>query len=180
MANSFMKPFHLKKWVDNNHHLLKPPVGNAQIFHGNEDFIVMVVGGPNARKDFHVNQGEEIFYQLEGEIEVGLMVDDDQTSGRKKEEKIRIGEGDMFLLPSGIPHCPRRGSGTIGLVIERYRNESELDGFQWYCENCGHFMHEAKIMVSDIVKELPIVMDAFYTSEENSTCRNCGNRMEKP
>lgn len=180
MSKPIRKPFHLKSWVEENRHLLKPPVGNAQIFHDNEDFIVMVVGGPNSRKDFHVNLGEEIFYQLEGEIELGLMVDDPENPGKKKQEKISLGEGDMFLLPSGIPHCPRRGPNTIGLVIERYRDTSELDRFQWYCESCGHFLHESKIQVSDIVKELPVVMDSFYNSDTLPVCKKCATKMLKP
>ena len=173
-------PFNLKTWIETNRHLLKPPVGNAQIYHGNEDFIVMVVGGPNARKDFHVNLGEEIFYQLEGNIEVGVMVDDPTSASGKREEKIRINEGDLFLMPPNLPHCPRRGPGTVGLVIERYRDQNELDGFQWFCEECGHFMHEAKIKVADIVKELPVAMQAFYDSESLSTCSNCGTKMKAP
>ena len=173
------KPLHLAKWIEDNRHLLKPPVGNQQIYHGNEDFIVMVVGGPNARKDFHVNKGEEIFFQLEGEIEVGIMEDDEEFPGKKREEKIKIGAGELFLLPAGLPHCPRRGPGTIGLVIERYRNENEEDGFQWYCPGCGQLMHEQFVRVSDIVKQLPLVMNAFYEGPE-STCQNCGTQVDRP
>jgi 3-hydroxyanthranilate 3,4-dioxygenase len=175
-----MKPINLKNWIEAHRHLLKPPVGNQQIFTDNKDFIVMVVGGPNARKDFHVNQGEELFYQLEGEIEIGLMLEDPDHKGQFKEDKLTIGEGDLFLLPAGVPHCPRRGPGTIGLVIERPRLSDELDGFQWYCEKCGHLLHETKIPVTDLVKELPVVMDAFYNHDTQPICQKCGTRMERP
>jgi 3-hydroxyanthranilate 3,4-dioxygenase len=177
MQKSFSMPFSIQNWVEENRHLLKPPVGNAQIYKGNDDFLVMVVGGPNARKDFHTNQGEELFYQLEGEIELGLMVEDPEKSGKLREQKIPIKPGDLFLLPANIPHCPRRGPNTVGIVIERYRNPDELDGFQWYCENCGELLHEAKIPVSDIVGQLPVVMDGFYANPKVSTCKNCGTRM---
>lgn len=139
--------------------------------------MVMVVGGPNSRKDFHVNHGEEIFYQLEGEIEVGLMVDDPELGGNKKEMQVKIGPGEMFLLPANVPHCPRRGPQSVGLVIERYRSENEEDGFQWYCENCGKLLHESRVKVADIVGQLPKVMAAFFADDSLCTCKHCGTKM---
>lgn len=180
MAKKFLPPFSLQKWIAENRHLLKPPVGNQQIYKGNDDFMVMVVGGPNARKDFHVNRGEELFFQLEGEIELGLMLEDENKPGKRREEKVKIGPGEMFLLPPMVPHCPRRPAQTVGLVIERYRSGIETDGFQWYCENCGELLYEENIPVSDIVGQLPEVMNRFYASEDKSTCTRCGTRMIKP
>ncbi len=116
------KPFNIKKWVDENRHLLKPPVGNQQVYKGNDDFIVMVVGGPNSRKDYHYNEGEEFFYQLEGDIKVKIIEDG-------KPVDIMINEGDIFLLPPKTPHCPQRPANTIGIVIERYREPAEFDKF---------------------------------------------------
>lgn len=161
MKQPFLMPFSITQWVEENRHLLKPPIGNTQLFTDNKDFIVMVVGGPNTRKDFHVNQGEEIFYQLEGDIELGLMLEDPSNPGKKAETKVAIRAGELFLLPGNIPHCPRRGPNTVGLVIERYRETTELDGFQWYCEKCGELLHESRLAVSDIVGQLPIAMEAF-------------------
>lgn len=180
MSKKILPPFSLQKWIAENRHLLKPPVGNQQIYKGNDDFMVMVVGGPNARKDFHVNRGEELFFQLEGSIELGLMLDDDARPGKKREEKITIGPGEMFLLPPMIPHCPRRPALSAGLVIERYRSNTETDGFQWYCENCGELLYEENIPVSDIVAQLPELMNRFYQSPEKSTCSRCGVRMSQP
>lgn len=161
------KPFNLKKWIDDNRHLLKPPVGNQQVYKGNEDFIVMVVGGPNARKDFHYNEGEELFYQLEGTINLRIINDGIV-------QNIPLSEGDMFLLPPRTPHLPQRPANTIGLVIERYRNPNEKDGFLWFCENCNHKLYEEFVEVKDIVKQLPEVMNRFYTSKELCTCQKCG------
>lgn len=165
-------PLNLKIWIDQHRHLLKPPVGNQQVYKLNKDFIVMVVGGPNARKDYHYNEGEELFYQLEGNIKLKIIED-----GEKK--VIDMNEGDMFLLPPRTPHSPQRGANTIGLVIERYRNPSELDGFMWFCESCGQKLHEEFVAVSDIVVQLPIVFEQFYSSEKLKCCKNCGEIFKK-
>lgn len=166
-------PFNLQQWIDNNRHLLKPPVGNQKIFKANDDFIVMVVGGPNARKDYHYNEGEELFYQLEGNIIVRI-----QEEGKPRD--IQIKAGDMFLLPPKVPHSPQRPAGSVGLVIERYRKKVEQDGFQWYCENCNHLLHEEYFTLTDIVTQLPIVMKNFYDSEEKRCCTKCGAVMDAP
>ena len=136
-AMSVTMPFNVKKWINDNRSLLKPPVGNQCIYKDAENFIVMVVGGPNARKDYHFNESEELYYQLEGNI-VLKIIDD----GVPKD--IPINEGDMFLLPPRTPHSPQRGEGTVGLVIEKIRTDEkdEKDGFLWFCENCGNLLHE--------------------------------------
>ncbi len=166
-------PFNLKKWIDENRHLLKPPVGNQQVYKANEDFIVMVVGGPNARKDYHFEDGEELFYQLEGDITVNIQEDG-------KARVIEIKEGDMFLLPPNTPHSPRRPANTVGLVIERYRTEKEEDACIWYCEKCNTKLHEEHFPLKDIVTQLPQILNAFYEDESLRTCKNCGDVMEVP
>jgi 3-hydroxyanthranilate 3,4-dioxygenase len=170
---SFTPPFNIKKWIEENRHLLKPPVGNRQVFKGNDDFIVMVVGGPNSRKDFHYNEGEEFFYQLEGDINVRIMQDG-------KPVDIPIQEGEIFLLPPRTPHLPQRKANTIGLVIERYRKAHEKDGCMWFCENCNHKLYEEFFALTDIVTQLPLVMEKFYASAELRTCKSCGTVMEPP
>lgn len=166
--------FNLKQWIDEHRHILKPPVGNAQLWKEvHPEFIVMVVGGPNSRKDFHVDAGEELFYQLEGNIVVRI-VEDGQI------RDVQINEGDVFLLPANVPHSPQRGPDTVGLVVERTRHEGELDGFQWYCENCGTKLHEVFLQVTDITTQLKPVFDAFWADADARTCRNCGTVMEPP
>lgn len=165
-------PFNFKKWIDENRHLLKPPVGNIQVWKDTE-FIVMVVGGPNSRKDYHYNEGEEFFYQLEGDVVVKII-----DEGKPRD--IHIKEGDIFLLPPRTPHSPQRGPNTVGLVIERERATKELDGFMWYCENCGEKLYEEYEYVTDIVKQLPPIFDRFYNNPEHCTCKNCGTVMERP
>jgi 3-hydroxyanthranilate 3,4-dioxygenase len=167
------QPFNLKAWIDEHRDLLKPPVGNQVIYKDNSDFIVMVVGGPNKRKDYHIDAGEEIFFQLEGDVKVRLMLEDGPKT-------FDIREGDMFMVPAGVPHMPIRPAGTAGLVIERYRKPNEKDGFLWVCENCGQKLHEEYIEVSDIVEQLPVVMNLFFENEDLHTCKNCGTVMAKP
>ena len=167
------RPFNVQTWIDEHRHLLKPPVGNQQVFKDNQDFIVMVVGGPNARKDYHVDAGEELFWQIEGTMTVKIIEDG-------KSVDINIGPGEMFLLPPHVPHSPRRPAGTVGLVLERYRTTEEPDGFQWYCENCGHKLHEEFALITDIVAQLPPIMNKFWASEALRTCQNCGTYMDAP
>lgn len=166
-----LSAFNFKKWIEENRHLLKPPVGNKCMVDG--DLIVMVVGGPNARKDYHYDEGAEFFYQIEGDIIVKVIED-----GKPKD--VHIKEGDMFYLPPRVPHSPQRPANTIGLVIERKRDEIELDGFQWYCENCGNLLHEKKFVLENIVTQLPPILQEFYDSEDLRTCKKCGTVMEPP
>lgn len=167
------KPFNLSRWIEDHKHLLKPPVGNQQVYKDNEDFIVMVIGGPNARKDFHYNEGEELYYQYQGTINLKIRKAD-------KVKDIPIREGEMFLLEGKVPHLPQRGADTIGLVIERYRKKGEKDGFIWYCEHCGEILYQEYLEVHDIVNQLKTLMEKFYQSEKLRTCNNCGEIMEPP
>jgi 3-hydroxyanthranilate 3,4-dioxygenase len=166
-------PFNLNAWIEEHRHLLKPPVGNQQIYKGNDDYIVMVVGGPNSRKDYHYNEGEELFYQLEGNIIVRI-----QEDGKPRD--ISIKAGDMFLLPAKVPHSPQRPAGSVGLVIERYRKSEEKDGFHWYCENCNNLLYEEYFDLKDIVTQFPGIMKNFYDSEERRCCKKCGAKMDAP
>jgi 3-hydroxyanthranilate 3,4-dioxygenase len=167
-----LKAFNFRQWIDEHRHLLKPPVGNKQVFTDSE-FIIMVVGGPNSRKDFHVDPGEEFFYQLEGAITLSVV-----QEGKRVD--VAIGEGDIFLLPPNMPHSPRRPANTVGLVIERTRHSGELDGFQWYCENCDTKLYEEFIEVTNIETQLQPVFERFFGSIEHRTCRSCGTVMERP
>lgn len=173
MSEKIKRPFNFKTWIDEHRHLLKPPVMNQVVYHDNQDFIVMVVGGPNKRKDFHYNETEEFFYQLEGNMVLKIVEDE-------KVVDIPINEGDIFLLPPRTPHSPRRTANSVGLVMEIKRPKTVEDGFLWYCENCGTKLYEAKLPVSDIVKDLPIVMNKFYEDKSLCTCKNCGEVMENP
>ena len=170
---SKFKAFSFRQWIDDHRHLLKPPVGNKMVFEETDDFIVMVVGGPNARKDFHYNEGEEFFYQIEGDINLRVMDGDEVVD-------IPIREGDIYLLPPKVPHSPQRPANTVGLVIERKREKGEKDGFQWYCEKCGNKLYDEYFKLENIVTQLPPVMERFYKSDEKRSCGNCGATMQPP
>jgi 3-hydroxyanthranilate 3,4-dioxygenase len=165
-------PINFKKWIDEHRHLLKPPVGNKVVYEDSE-FIIMVVGGPNARKDYHYDEGEEFFYQIEGDMTVKVVED-----GVPRDVKIR--QGEIFLLPARIPHSPQRPANTVGLVIERKRETAELDGFMWFCEKCGNKLYEEFVTLTNIVTQLPPIFDRFYNTPEHCTCRKCGTKMERP
>ena len=168
---ALMPPFNFKKWIDEHRHLLKPPVGN-QLVWKDQEFIVMVVGGPNSRTDFHIDESEEFFYQLEGDINLRIIED-----GKPRDLPIR--EGDIFLLPPKVPHSPQRPAGTVGLVIERRRQPHEQDGFAWFCPRCDSKLYEEYLHVSNIVTQLPPVFDRFYSDVKNCTCKQCGFQMTR-
>lgn len=166
------RPFNLKQWINDNRDLLKPPVGNKNLYADAGDYIVMIVGGPNARKDYHFNETEELFYQLEGNIVVRIQEDG-------KPVDIPIQEGEMFLLPARIPHRPERPAHSIGLVIECKRPEEHiLDGLQWYCDKCNNKLHEYRFHLENIEKDFLPRFREFYGSEELRTCNKCGTKME--
>ena len=163
--------FNFRQWIDENRSQLKPPVGNKRVFHDG-DFIIMVVGGPNARQDYHVDPGQEFFYQLEGDMVLRTMQD-----GRPVDVPIRAGE--VLLIPPNMPHSPQRPANTVGLGIERARRAGELDGFQWYCDSCGHLLYEEFFPLTDIEKQFPPVFERFFASTERRTCARCHAVMER-
>ena len=166
-----LAPFNLKQWINDNRDLLKPPVSNKNLYHEAGDFIVMVVAGPNARKDYHYNESEELFFQIEGDITVRI-----QHEGKPKD--IWVKEGDMFLLPANTPHSPMRGENTIGLVIERVRKGTALtDGLFWFCENCNEELKSYRFHLENIEKDFIPRFKEFYSSEAMRTCKSCGHVM---
>lgn len=169
---SITRPFNFKKWIDENRHLLKPPVGNKVVYE-NTEFIVMVVGGPNSRKDYHFNESEEFFYQLEGDITVKIQEDG-------KAVDVPIKEGDIFLLPPRVPHNPMRGPNTIGLVMERKRRDGEQDGLMWFCEKCNFPLYDKKFKLTNIMTQFQETFNYFYGNIDLRTCKKCGNVMEPP
>ncbi len=167
-----MKPFNLTQWLEKNRDKLKPPVGNKNLFPESDDYIVMVVAGPNARKDYHYNETEEFFYQLEGTIKVIVQVD-----GERKE--MELGPGDMYLHPARTPHSPVRSANSIGLVVERKRaGKGYTDGLLWFCENCNQKLHEVYFELHDIEQDFLPHYEHFYNSPNLRTCKACGTVME--
>jgi 3-hydroxyanthranilate 3,4-dioxygenase len=167
-----LPPINFKNWIEKNRHLLKPPVGN-QVVYKDTEFIIMVVGGPNTRKDYHINEGEEFFYQLEGDMILRI-----REKGKPKD--IQINEGEILLLPSNVPHSPQRFANTVGLVVERKRHANELDGFQWYCDMCHAVLYNKSVPLTDIVKQLPPIFEEFWNNDDARTCKHCNAYLDKP
>ncbi|KAG5955447.1 3-hydroxyanthranilic acid dioxygenase [Claviceps arundinis] len=166
-------PINLPKWLDENSHLLQPPVNNYCVY--NEDFTVMIVGGPNARTDYHINQTPEWFYQHRGAMM--LKVVDDGIF-----RDIIIRQGDMFLLPPNTPHNPVRFANTIGLVLEQRRPAESIDRMRWYCASCPHsgpdaeavIVHEAAFHCIDLGSQIKSAVEDFKNNDEKRRCGKCG------
>lgn len=158
-------PFSLRTWIEEHRDLLKPPVGNSMLYNG--EFMVMVVGGPNQRSDFHVNPSEELFYQIEGDVTLKVIED-----GKVRDLPIR--QGDIFLLPPGIPHSPQRPANTVGLVVEHRRPENAKDHLRWYCPQCGDIVHDVNFHTIDLGKQLKPIIEEFRSNAALRTCKKCG------
>ena len=163
--------FNLQEWIDAHRHLLKPPVGNKCIV--DADYIVMVVGGPNERTDYHYEDGPEFFYQIEGEMILRIQEDG-------KPRNIPIKAGEMFYLPPHVPHSPQRMPDSVGLVIERKRLAHEQDALMWFCERCNAKIFEEFFHLTDIETQFHAVFERFYRSDVNRTCIACGHLNPAP
>lgn len=162
-----LSAFNFSGWIEKNKHLLKPPVGNAQIWE-DADLMVTIIGGPNKRTDFHDDPVEEFFYQMKGDMVLKIADNGDFYD-------IPIREGEIFLLPAHTRHSPQRPQeGSIGLVVEPKRPPNELDAFDWYCFECNALVHRVEVELKSIVRDLPPIYDAFYSDEKARTCKNCG------
>ncbi|HIF59876.1 MAG TPA: 3-hydroxyanthranilate 3,4-dioxygenase [Rhodospirillales bacterium] len=160
--------FNLKEWVEENKEKLKPPTAAVTVLR-NEKYMVTIVGGPNSRTDYHVNQGTEFFYQLTGTMI--LTVQENQQV-----RDIPISEGEIYLLPPMTPHAPQRPKNTVGLVVESIRQPEELDTHQWYCQKCNHLLFEKSAYLEVMERDMPPIFDAYYSNTENQTCDKCGYR----
>ncbi|AXT20689.1 3-hydroxyanthranilate 3,4-dioxygenase [Flavobacteriaceae bacterium AU392] len=161
--SNLVTPINFKAWIEENRHLLKPPVGNKVVWKDG-DYIVMVVGGPNSRKDYHYNETPEFFYQVEGDIVLKVI-----DEGEPKD--IHIKEGEIFILPPKVPHSPQRGANTVGLVIEYPRPKGVKDKLQWYSEKNGSLIYEEEFTLENIETDMPAIFDRYYNNIEkrNST-----------
>lgn len=170
--SKLFQPINFKSWIEENRHLLKPPVGNKVVWK-DADFIVMVVGGPNSRKDYHYNETPEFFYQIEGDIILKVI-----ENGASRD--IHIKEGDIFLLPPKVPHSPRRGANTVGLVIEYPRDRNMRDALLWFCENCTTKLYEEDFKLDNIETDLPLIFANYYGDVKKRCCQNCKTVMQPP
>jgi 3-hydroxyanthranilate 3,4-dioxygenase len=170
--SKLVQPLNFQKWINEHRHLLKPPVGNKCVW-DNGEYIVMVVGGPNSRKDYHYNETPEFFYQVEGDMILKII---DQG----KQVDVAINQGDIYLLPAKVPHSPQRKENTVGLVIEYPRSKGMMDALEWYCEQCNSQLYREEFALGNIETDMPKIFDAYYSDDKKCTCSDCGTKMEAP
>ena len=162
------KPFNFQRWIDAHREFLQPPVGNRRLFDNDTDMVVMVIGGPNQRTDYHDDPVGEFFFQVHGDML--LKVND---GGTFLDVPIRAGE--VFYLPPHVRRSPQRPQpGSIGLVVEGTRRSDDIDGFEWFCFNCGELLHRVELIISDIAQDLPPLFEQFYTNDDARCCGKCG------
>lgn len=165
-------PFSQRAWIEANLPRALGAIGNKEVFKGS-DFIYQIIKGPNARNDFHLDPFDEIFFQIQGDIFVHVI-----DEGR--ERRIPVREGEVFLLPRGVYHSPRRPANTVGLVLERPRKADELDAIAWFCPACAGKLHEVQFWCDDIEKGLKSVIEAFNADPALRTCKRCGSVLPDP
>jgi 3-hydroxyanthranilate 3,4-dioxygenase len=163
-----LSTYHLKKWVEENAALFNPPFRTNRLLVHLKDFLVMVLRGPNTRLDFHIEPGDEFFYQIQGDMELVL-----KPEGERRHSVI-IREGEIFVCPGGLPHSPRRFESTWGLVIERKRRQEEIEEFAWFCERCDALVLSRAMKQGNIPAQVSAVYSEFNADLALRTCRSCG------
>ncbi|KLO09533.1 3-hydroxyanthranilic acid dioxygenase [Schizopora paradoxa] len=167
-------PLNLPRWLAENADKLQPPVNNFCLYDG-KDYVIMAVGGPNERNDYHMNETEEWFYQYKGEMLLRV-VDGEEF------KDIRIGEGEMFLLPANTPHNPVRFADTVGIVVERVRPDDATDRLRWYCKSGLHdkpsIILEVSFHVTDLGTQLKPLIRNWIENEDLRRCKGCGTVAE--
>ncbi|PRP80541.1 hypothetical protein PROFUN_11854 [Planoprotostelium fungivorum] len=169
-----LPPINFSKWIEENKHKLQPPVGAFPLYQ-DSTFVVMAVGGPNRRTDYHINQTDEFFYQYKGDMILKVCED-----GVFRD--IPIKEGELFVLPANTPHSPQRFENTVGLVIESKRAPDAIDQLQWYCDKCKNVIVNKQFHVEglDLGAKLKPLIEEYYASDEQRTCKECGNLHQPP
>lgn len=188
--HKFTMPFNLHQWIDEHREQLKPPVCNKQIF-AEDDYIVMVVGGPNNRSDFHYNETPELFYQIEGEMQLSIVKNSaeqclslfkdcsNESDCAVEIIDIEIKAGEIFLLPPKVLHSPQRFENSVGLVVEQQRATSQQDALFWFCPQCKTPLYHEQFLLKNIETDLPKVFDNFFQNQKHCQCRQCGHITEK-
>jgi len=160
MPSSDINKINVNQWIKENEAQFLPPVCN-KLMHNNQ-LTIMFVGGPNVRKDYHFEEGEELFYQIKGDMCLKVL---EQNQHRD----IIIKEGEIFLLPACIPHSPNRFQNTVGFVMERRREDDELDCLRYYQDQSTDRLFERWFHTTDLGLQLGPVIKEFFASEEYRT-----------
>ena len=162
-----LQGFNLRQWIDDN----RADWGQRRVIWQDSDFIAFVTRGPNRRKDYHINPGDEIFYQLEGELNLHYLKQD-------QHELAVLKAGDIFLLPKLVPHSPRRADGSWTYVVERKRGPNEMDRFIWPCEKCAGTLYQTEVRFDDPGDAVKNATDSLKADPTLTTCKRCGAVLE--
>jgi 3-hydroxyanthranilate 3,4-dioxygenase len=137
--------------------------------------LAFVARGREYRSEFHINPGDVVMLMLKGEMRLHYRTPDG------KEDVAVLPEGSAIFTPAGVPHSPRFPPDAFLLVLERKRQEGEIDRFHWYCRECDNFLHEETFVVSDYTADpVSLAYKRFFDSEEFRTCKKCGDVMPAP
>jgi 3-hydroxyanthranilate 3,4-dioxygenase len=162
-----LQGFNLRKWIDEN----RGNWGQRRVIWQDSDFIAFVTRGPNRRKDYHINGGDEIFYQLEGELNLHYL--------RENQREVAVlNAGELFLMPRRMPHSPRRADGSWTLVVERTRRANEMDHFIWPCEKCGNTIYATEVRFDDPGDAVKNATASLQADSALATCRKCGQVLD--
>ncbi|XP_070578868.1 3-hydroxyanthranilate 3,4-dioxygenase-like [Ptychodera flava] len=153
--------YNKEKWLKENQQHFLPPVCN-KMMHDAGQMKSFFVGGPNVRKDYHIEEGEELFFMVKGDMCLKIVE-------QGKNVDVPIKEGEIFLLPARIPHSPQRQKDTIGLVLERERSEDELDGLRYYVDGTLDSLYEKWFHCVDLGTQLAPIIKGFFASEQYKT-----------
>jgi len=168
-----LSKFNLQQWIEEN----RGNWGRRRTVWEDSDFITVVHRGPNRGKQFHINEGDEIFYQLEGELNFHYINSSD------KREVLVLKPGEMFLLPANVPHSPRREEGSWTLVVERKRRPDKIDRWVWFCKSATTSSTRRR---RDPAKD-PAIKANITVENTNkrlrsdlalSTCKRCGETLK--
>ncbi|MGH0179972.1 UNVERIFIED_CONTAM: hypothetical protein FKN15_002988 [Acipenser sinensis] len=114
-------------------------------------------------------QGYSTVHREHGELQ-GYSTVHREHGSMVKQSKCQYEAGfalQMFLLPARIPHSPQRQAGTVGLVIERQRLQSETDGLRYYVDNSTAVLFERWFYCENLGVQLAPIISEYYV--DNST-----------
>ena len=157
-----LQSLNLKEWIDSNRDKTLTTIWE------DSDFWAFVTRGPNPRKEFHVNPYDEIFYQVEGDLQLHYV----NADGKQALAVMKPGE--LFLMPAGVPHSPRRAEGSWTYVVERKRRPDTTDRWQWYCDACDAKLHEVSVP-SGSAAVVAAGLAALSEDAKLRTCARCGH-----
>ena len=98
--------FHLKSGSERKLSLFNPPFRTNKLLVHHKDFIVMILRGPNTRLDFHIDPGDEFFYQVEGEMELVLKPEGERRQSHRSKKGRSLSVRVAYRIRRGALKIP--------------------------------------------------------------------------